>query len=264
MPAHHPGLERLRRRLSHYVEEVPAEEFDALTTSFTAVQHVPRGQWIVTQDSRPTRCSVLVSGFAGRSVLLRGGEQQLTALHVAGDFIDLHGLLLNSVDHGIVTLTPCDVMTTAVPDLQALVDAYPRLARALWFLTIIDAAVHRRWLTVIGRRPAIARCAHLICELYVRLDDVGLVDRGRFQMPLSQARFGEMLALSSVHVNRVVQDLRARGLVVWERGLLTVRDFPSLAELGEFDAGYLQLEPAPPSGKAKRTPFRAGSMARSA
>lgn len=264
MAERHPSLERLRRKLSHYVETPTSEELEALTTTFGPLQSVPRGAWITTQDSTPTRCSLLVSGFAGRSVLLRGGEQQTTAVHVPGDFIDLHGLLLNSIDHGIVAFTACEVMSAPVASLKAVVDDHPPLGRALWFLTIIDAAVHRRWLTVLGRRPALGRCAHLICELYARLDDVGLVERGRFHMPLSQARVGEILALSAVHVNRVIQELRARGLVVWERGLLTVLDFDALAAVGEFDAGYLQLQPAARGPETSRPSLGARALARSA
>jgi hypothetical protein len=35
---------------------------------------------------------------------------------------------------------------------------------------MIAAAIHREWLTNVGRRDAYSRLAHLFCELYVRLD----------------------------------------------------------------------------------------------
>jgi hypothetical protein len=49
------------------------------------------------------------------------------------------------------------------------------------------------------------------------------------------------MALSAVHTNRVVQDLRGRDLIRWERDLVTIRDWDGLAELGEFDPTYLRM-----------------------
>lgn len=241
MHERHPGIQRLQHKLSHYAEPLSDEEFDALASTFSAPKTCDRGGAFVTQNSHPDQCSLLLSGFAGRLVLLRGGDEQTTAIHVAGDFVDLHALLLNTLDHRIVALSPCEIATAEREVLNRAIRAYPRLARALWFLTITDAAIHRRWLTVLGRRPALGRCAHLICEMHVRLDDIGLVEEGRFRLPLSQARIGDMLALSAVHINRVIQDLRGRGLVTWERGVVTVIDFDALAALGEFEPSYLQI-----------------------
>lgn len=250
MQVRHPGIGLLQHKLSHYAEALSDEEFHALASAFSAPQRVERGDAFVAQNSHPDQCSLLLSGFAGRLVLLRGGDEQTTAIHVAGDFVDLHALLLNSLDHRIVALSTCDIATADRLVLNREIRAYPRLARALWFLTLTDAAMHRRWLTVLGRRSAIGRCAHLVCELFVRLDDVGLVEDGRFRLPLSQARIGDMLALSAVHINRVIQDLRGRQLLTWERGVVTVLDFDALAAIGEFESSYLQLS-AP---KAVRTP----------
>ncbi|WP_091742891.1 Crp/Fnr family transcriptional regulator [Phenylobacterium immobile] len=245
MQERHPDIAMLRHKLSHFSETVPEDEYDALAAVFGPPVFVERGESFVVQNSRPTRCSLLLSGFAGRSVLLRGGDEQTTAIHVAGDFVDLHALLLNSLDHRIVALTPCQIATANRRSLEQLIAAYPKLSRALWFLTVVDAAVHRRWLTVLGRRSALGRCAHLVCEMHARLDDVGLVDNGRFRLPLSQARIGDMLALSAVHINRVIQDLRSSGLLTWERGTVTILDFDGLAAVGEFEPSYLQISPRP-------------------
>ncbi len=95
---------------------------------------------------------------------------------------------------------------------------------------------------MLGRRDALGRAAHILCELYVRLDDVGLVENGCFGLPLTQAQISDVLGLSAVHVNRVVQELRARGLVTWEKRQVTVKDWVGLSALAEFEPTYLQLE----------------------
>jgi hypothetical protein len=48
-------------------------------------------------------------------------------------------------------------------------------------------------------------------------------------------------AISHVHMNRVLQDLRHRSLIVLEDGQLTIPDVLKLRAFGEFDPGYLHL-----------------------
>jgi CRP-like cAMP-binding protein len=177
----------------------------------------------------------------GRLVTLQRGTQQITALQVPGDFVDLHAFLLARMDHSVVALNACEATAAPHAELRRLCDRYPRLARALWYLTIVDASIHRHWITVLGRRDSIARAAHLLCELHARLDDVGLVHDGEFELPLTQADAGDVLGVSAVHVNRVIQELRARNVVTWDRRRVQIKDWDALAAIAEFDPTYLQL-----------------------
>jgi CRP-like cAMP-binding protein len=235
-------MERLLRKLSRYGPPSP-EECDALAAIMTRPKSFVAGQEVIRQFSEPAESTLLLTGMMGRLVTLEGGSQQITALQVPGDFVDLHAFLLGRMDHSVVAMAECTTSTAPHTKLQELTDRYPRLARALWFLTVVDASIHRQWLTVIGRREGLGRAAHLLCELYVRMGDVGLVADDTFAMPLTQADAGDALGLSAVHVNRVVQELRARGLVVWERRQVQVKDWPGLRALAEFNPTYLQLEP---------------------
>lgn len=234
-------IDRLLHKLHRYGPP-SAEECEALTAIMTPVRTYAAGQELISQFSTPKESTVLLSGMIGRLVTLRGGSQQITALQVPGDFVDLHAFLLARMDHSVVAITECTVTTAPHPQLKALTDRYPRLARALWYLTIVDASIHRHWLTVLGRRDALARTAHIICELYVRLKDVGLVNDGAFSLPLTQQESGDVLGLSAVHVNRVIQELRARDLVSWDRREVRIKDWDALAALAEFEPTYLQLE----------------------
>ena len=83
--------------------------------------------------------------------------------------------------------------------------------------------------------------AHLLCELYVRLKAVGLTNGDGYAFPLTQAEFGDALGLSTVHVNRTLQDLRGDGLITLRNGSVTVLDWDRLREAGEFDPTYLHL-----------------------
>ena len=60
-------------------------------------------------------------------------------------------------------------------------------------------------------------------------------------MPLTQSGLGDTLGLSSVHVNRTLKILREQRLIVLRRGYLAIPDWQRLAEVAQFDDGYLAL-----------------------
>jgi CRP-like cAMP-binding protein len=235
-------LDPFIRRIRRYGPP-SAEELAALIEVLTPPAAVPEGYEMIRQYSQPRISTLLISGTVGRIVSLKRGAQQITALQVPGDFVDLHAFLLGSLDHSVVALSECLIATADHDELRRLTNRYPRLGRSLWFLTLVDAAIHRQWLAVLGRREAVARVAHVICELYVRYRDVGLAADNRFELGLTQIQMADVLGLSAVHVNRVAQTLRRRSLLSWDRqGHIQIHDWKALEDLAEFDPAYLQLE----------------------
>ena len=73
------------------------------------------------------------------------------------------------------------------------------------------------------------------------LDIFGLAQDNSISIPLTQGLIADALGLSTVHVNRVIQTLRANKLVVWRGKGLTVTDWERLKRAGEFDPAYLHL-----------------------
>ena len=111
--------------------------------------------------------------------------------------------------------------------------------------TVIDAAIHRQWIACMGRRTALAHLAHLVCELYKRLEVVRLAADCTFELPLSQAVLADVLGLSTVHVNRLIAELRSGGVLTWAQGRVEILDWDKLAELAEFDPAFLRLRSEP-------------------
>ena len=120
---------------------------------------------------------------------------------------------------------------------------FPGLGGALWRDTLVDAAIFREWMIGIGRKTAFGRIAHLFCEMYLKLEAVGLAGDHRCELPITQIEIGDALGLSNVHVNRVLQELRAKGLITLRGRSLVITDWAALSEAGEFDPTYLHLEP---------------------
>jgi CRP-like cAMP-binding protein len=166
------------------------------------------------------------------------------SFHLPGDVPDLQSLQLRVMDHSLGTLTP--VVAAFIPHgaLRELIRRHPGLGGVFWRDTLIDAAVFREWLVGVGRRSAHSRIAHLLCELVVRMESLGLDNGYALDLPLTQVELGDSLGLSSVHVNRVLQDLRRDGLIGGRARQMGVTDWPGLKQLAEFNPGYLHLRTA--------------------
>ena len=233
-------IDKLSRR-----DLLNAEEVAALEQAVEPTQIVPAGQDLVRQHQRPTHSTLLLSGFCARYATLDDGGRQLTEINVMGDFVDLHSFLMQPMDHGVLTLTPCEISRVPHGALRHITERHPHLTRLLWLDTLIDAAIHRQWLVGMGRRSGLGRFAHLLCELHVRLEVVGQVEDHTFELPLTQPELGDAMGLSAVHVNRLLAELRRDRLVQWLGPQVRILDWERLVRIAEFDPSYLRLGPAP-------------------
>lgn len=221
------------------------EEIEALRAVLDAPKTVSAGSDIVHEHTRPLHSTLLISGFSARYSTLEDGARQITEINVSGDFIDLHSLLMKQMDHGVVALTDCVIAEAPHSGLTDITERHPHLGRLLWLDTIIDAAIHRQWLVAMGRRSGLGHLAHLVCELYLRLRAVGQTGDLTFELPLTQTTLGDALGLSTVHVSRLISELRSEGVVAWAGGRIDILDWRRLAEIAEFDPTYLRLQSEP-------------------
>ena len=238
-------------KVAHLVEKLSLrdalspEEVAALETVLGPSRTISAGADIVREHSHPLQSTLLISGFSARYSTLRDGGRQITEINVSGDFIDLHSLLMKQMDHGVLALTDCVIANAPHARLIELTERHPHLGRLLWLDTIIDAAIHRQWLVAMGRRSGLSHLAHLVCELYLRLLAAGQAGDMTFDLPLTQSVLGDALGLSTVHVSRLITELRGEGVVNWSGRRIEIADWHRLAEIAEFDATYLRLSNEP-------------------
>jgi CRP-like cAMP-binding protein len=186
--------------------------------------------------------TLLVEGFMSRYIDDRNGLRQLVAIHVPGDFVDLHAYPLKTLDHDVATMTAATVAIVPHRELDSILAEHPQMTRKLWFATLIDAAIHRAWLFRLGRLDALGRVSHFLCETNARLVSAGLSDGRRFALPLTQTDIAEICGITNVHVNRVMRQLREEGLCVFRSSLVEILDGKRLALRGQFQADYLYLD----------------------
>lgn len=106
----------------------------------------------------------------------------------------------------------------------------------------------RSWLYAGVIDTASANCSvwHLFCEMAIRLERAGLGDRQSFSLPITQADLADATGLTSVHVNRMMRELRTRSIATAQAGLVTIQDWNQLVSTGDFDPAYMLLDgPSP-------------------
>ena len=240
MDAIHHHTQALIRKLESIAPLAPEEKAAVLRLPLR-LRTVAADQDLVREGDTPSECCLVVTGLACRYNLTASGKRQILSFHIGGDIPDLQSLHLSVMDHCLATLVPCTLAFIQHDDLCSLIRSHPRLGDLFWRDTLIDAAVFRQWMVCMGRRSSKSHLAHLICELLVRMRAVGLVEDDAFKLSATQAELGDALGISTVHVNRVLQDLRSEGLISLQGAILRVLDWEGLKQVGEFDPTYLHL-----------------------
>lgn len=233
-----PLVRKMARR-----DALSAVEQEVLSRLLGPERAVKAGAVLIAPGDRPSYSTFVVSGFCARFNVTAAGGRQLTEVNVAGDFVDLHSLLMRQMDHGVVALADCVVAYAQHADLRRLTEQHPHLGRLMWLETVIDGAIHRQWLVTMGQQDAASRLAHLVCELYRRLEAAGLASDGRLRIPMTQTDLGDVLGLTPIHVNRVLMELRREGLLEWKGAEVAIPDWDRLAAFALFDPTYLRLQP---------------------
>lgn len=231
----------LLRKLANFTA-LSAEESSAVVECCKDVREVGAREDVIAQGDRTGGVKLLLEGFACRYKTLEDGRRQIVAYFVPGDLCDLRVFILKRMDHSIGAIAPCKVATIAPESVLRLMHSYPALTRALWWSTLVEEAIAREWIVNVGQRNALERMAHLFCELLYRFRAVGLNQGLSCTLPLTQVELAESLGLSSVHVNRTLQELRRQKLITLDSGTLTIQNLQALEELSFFNADYLHLD----------------------
>jgi CRP-like cAMP-binding protein len=228
-------------RLAQCVKLSPADRAALMELPQTGKTY-EAGSHISREGDRPTHCSVIAAGFACEHKLVRNGSRQIVAIHMRGDGIAMDSAILGVSHHSIQALSRVDVVQISTAALTSLLAANPTVARAIWVETMIDASIQREWTANVGRRDARTRIAHLLCELGIRQEEAGICPRDQYELPLTQEQLADATGLTAVHVNRVLGNLRADGVIGGRNRHVHVPDWDRLAAIGDFRTNYMRCE----------------------
>jgi CRP-like cAMP-binding protein len=202
---------------------------------------------IVCEGDEPGKIHLILSGWACRFRQLEDGRGAILAFLLPGDLCDPNSFLLRAMDHSVSALTSVTVAGIPRAQFEDLMLSHARIAQALWGQVLTDAAIQREWTLNLSQRMAYERLCHLLCELFLRLRAVGLTQGLSCDLPITQAKLAEATGLTLVHLNRMLQELRAANLVVLKSKTLTIPNLEALMSAALFNSNYLHLDQAGPS-----------------
>lgn len=228
----------LTRKLSAFVALSEAElavlaRLHGRRRSFVA------GRDMAHQGQSDQAAYILSAGWVCSYKIQPDGTRQIVDFQVPGDFLGLRSVLLRTSDHSFEPIVDVEAAEVLTGDLLEAFAQTPRLATAILWAASRDEAMVVEHLVGIGRRDAGARMAHFLLELGSRLALIGMGSKEGYDCPLTQYHLADALGLSAVHVNRVLRQLRERGLVTFRDGHVEFHHYSGLAELAGFDPAYL-------------------------
>lgn len=229
-------------RLQQFSKLTPESRSAVEALAAKAVRCLSARQDLVTRGDCPRCAFIVLEGWAARYKTLEDGRQQVTTFLLPGDVFDLNMYLLDEADHSVAAVTELRVAELSRDDFEQLTDEHPTVTKGLLWQQLVFSAMEREWVVNMARRTARERVAHLLCELYLRLAAVGLADETGCAVPLTQADLAEAAGMTTVHINRVLQDLRADGVLRFEKKRLEIHDFGALKDIALFDETYLHQE----------------------
>jgi len=193
-------------------------------------------------------CVFLVNhGWAVRYKLLESGARQIVNFALPGDFLCFNATLFRQSDYYIGALTELRLFVLPLVPFAQMLSLHPELALALSWTNAHEEALLAERITSLGRRTARQRMAHLFCELYRRVELLGLNEGNGLRLPITQDELADTLGLSAVHVNRTLRQLRAEQMISLDGQQLRIHDMKGLERVAGFDAGYLHFTEQRPS-----------------
>jgi CRP-like cAMP-binding protein len=210
---------------------LPATDQHAILAAAMPPRYIGKQELILVDGEQPRSLLFLCSGSTRAYRSFEDGSQQIVSVLLPGDW-----LAAAVADIGLRHYATV-VIEIPLADLHSLMANRPHIMRALWIESAMQAAIQRERMIWLGRRNALSRLAHFLCELRYRLQ-VGR-DETLFEFPLTQQDLADTLGLSTVHVNRVLKLLRKRRLIDIRRNHLNVLDKEGLYAIAGFDPGYL-------------------------
>ena len=212
-------------------------EHSLLERAIGASRTHPAGTRLITAGQFFDKPRLIVSGWAFSAVTFLDGRRQIVDFFLPGDIIGFssrHGARAYASYFALTNL----VTASAHYFLEAAREQrteYPALQKALLAVEEREGLRQIKHIVRLGRQVARERMASLILELAHRLEECGLVKAGAFDMPITQEILGDALGLSSVHVNRTLQELRREALIRTTQGRMEILNFEGLSAIAGTD-----------------------------
>lgn len=180
-----------------------------------SIRHFRRFEHLVRAGDKCDWIYRVEEGWACRYCMLRDGRRQIAALYLPGDYCEPQWLFAGHADLPVMALTGMRTTKVSLSEIHARHDNdVKKMLGAM--VQILDRQT--RWIISLGRKTAVERVAELLADLRQRLR----AGSDPVVIPLTQRDIADVVGLTPVHVNRVLQDLRKQGVVKQQGRTLVV------------------------------------------
>jgi len=228
----------IRRKLGAAVP-LSSEDLSVLDALLAQRLTVAGGTPLMSERQTERSAYAVLSGWAYRYRVFEDGRRQIARLFLPGDFIGLNAALLGLPEQPITAMT--EMQLAKIDGAQLLESLQKR--RALWLAFLWsdtrDRLISEERVASIGRRSAYERLAHILVELYHRLELTGNASDDRFTLPLTQDHLADLLGLTSIHINRVLRRLKRDNLISVEGRTIALVSPERLHCVADYDSRYL-------------------------
>jgi CRP-like cAMP-binding protein len=236
--AEHPFVARLSRLM-----QLGTTDLRSLELIIESDRLVKKRKDLVVVGYQYRNLCFVKDGYAIRYKLLRNGKRQILNVILPGDVI---GFPVSFFDRSIYSVVAVSDLTYNICPLDSyaqLCYEQPQFGLALSWLAAQEAAIYAEHIVDLGRRTPFERLAHFLLEVHARLLAVERAEKTSFDLPFSQEVMADVLGLSVPHLNRVMQQLRAEGLITSRAHLVELTDMAGLQKLAHYQP--LDLAPIP-------------------
>lgn len=199
---------------------------------------------LVRLGEQVSHACFVAEGLVARFDQNAKADRQITSLYIAGDMASLLSVVQPTATSALMALSDATVLHVPHQGIREAMARHPALAEAFWRDCMVDAMIHAQWVVNVGRRNARSRIAHLLCEMGYRYGATRDGSPAFFRLPMTQSHLADATGLTPVHVNRTLKALASDG-VSFRAKSVRVEDWDVLAEVGDFDSGYLQANIQP-------------------
>ncbi|MBI2236766.1 MAG: Crp/Fnr family transcriptional regulator [Magnetospirillum sp.] len=219
------------------------QDLAALARVREAPRRVAPGRDLFSQGEPADEVFNILDGWAFLYELLDDGRRQILRFAIPGDLVGLRiagGVSqfgAQAIDHVVLCVIPRR-------RLMGFAHEHPGVALRLMSMLSSDEQLAYERITSIGRKTALERISSLLLELFYRLRHrPPQVTGEELRLPLTQPLIADATGLTPIHTNRMLGELRHRGIIDYGNGLFRILDPVGLFEAAGVDPDLCAWSP---------------------
>jgi CRP/FNR family transcriptional regulator len=153
----------------------------------------------------------VTSGAIRLYKLLSDGRRQVTGFMLPGDYLGLsvHGEYAYCAE----AIGETHLCRFSVPELNRLLDTYPRLEKRLLGITRDELAAAQDQMLLLGRKSPVEKVASFLLDLCRRAERLGQTDVDTVTLPMSRSDIADYLGLTVETVSRTFSRLKSENVL---------------------------------------------------